>query len=110
MPRYVWWRAQRPRSLFLLLSVDPVVLLRIGNQGLFGGHVRGQRLAEAYIARNAQSPDLVASAVEEIIHRGTRAAPHRCVIGASPEMRFVVSYLPQWVLDAATRAQLVGKG
>jgi len=73
--------------------------------------LRGQRLAEAYIARNTQSPDLVASAVEEIIHRrGTRAAPHRCVIGASPEMRFVVRYLPQWVLDAATRAQLVGKG
>ena len=67
--------------------------------------LRGQRLAEAYIARNTQSPDLVASAVEEIIHRGKRVAPHRCVIGASPEMRFVVRYLPQWVLDAATRAQ-----
>ena len=72
--------------------------------------LRGQRLAEAYIARNTQPPELVASAVEEIIHRGTRKAPRRCVIGASPEMRFVVRYLPQWVLDAATRAQLVGKG
>ena len=72
--------------------------------------LRGQRLAEAYIARNTHPPELVASAVEEIIHRGTRKAPRRCVIGASPEMRFVVRYLPQWVLDAATRAQLVGKG
>ena len=46
----------------------------------------------------------VAAVVEEIVHAHSPAP--RYVIGASFEMRFLIPYIPQRLLDAGTRMQL----
>ena len=65
---------------------------------------RGAALAQDYMKRNKRDPNMVAAVVEEIVHTQKPAA--RYVIGASFEMRFLVPYLPQCLLDAATRMHL----
>lgn len=65
---------------------------------------RGGILAQDYMKRNKRDPNLVAAVVEEIVHAQRPAA--RYVIGASFEMRFLVPYVPQRLLDAGTRMQL----
>ena len=65
---------------------------------------RGGVIAQEYMSRNKRDPQTVAAVVEEIVH-AHRPAP-RYVIGASFEMRYLIPYIPQCVLDAGTRMQL----
>eukprot|EP01044_Picomonas_judraskeda_P010169 COSAG03_NODE_1291_length_4394_cov_3.409080_4_plen_102_part_00 len=65
---------------------------------------RGGVIAQEYMNRNKRDPQTVAAVVEEIVHAHSPAP--RYVIGASFEMRFLIPYIPQRLLDAGTRMQL----
>lgn len=76
-----------------------------GGGGVFAPFLRrAAGLADGYIARNTHEPALVADVVEEIVH--AQAPRARYVIGASFEMRYLVPYVPQWLLDITTRHML----
>lgn len=65
---------------------------------------RGAELAYDYLARNTGDPMQVAEVVNTIVH--TQVPDARYVIGASFEMQYIVPYIPQFLLDAATRVKL----
>merc|ERR1712238_483275 len=65
---------------------------------LFGpALLKGAPLATDYMKRNGSDPAIVGHKVFSIIH--SRYPLSRYVIGASVEMRYVMPYLPQWLLD-----------
>ena len=73
---------------------------------LFGPALNaGAKVANDYMSRNAnRSSAMIGDCVWGIVHSPTPR--DRYVIGASFEMRFVVPYLPQFVLDTAIRLSL----